>query len=61
MPDDTDEAMRDLVRGREGAVGVSTQAKQRLKGGCRTAWRCYVLARAKRAATIAFTVDALLR
>ena len=53
--------MRDLVRGREDAVGVSTQAKPRLKVGCRTAWLGYVLARAKRAATIAFTIDALLR
>lgn len=31
VPDSTDEAMRDLVRGREDAVVVSTQAKQRLK------------------------------
>src|SRR5712692_2737448 len=29
--DDTDEAMRDLVRAREDAVGVGTQAKYRLK------------------------------
>src|SRR5260221_4179651 len=31
VPDDTDEAMRDLVRAREDAVGVGTQAKYRLK------------------------------
>src|ERR1700681_4823435 len=31
VPDDTDEAMRDLVRAREDAVGVATQAKYRLK------------------------------
>ena len=30
VPDDTDEAMRDLVRAREDAVGVGTQAKYRL-------------------------------
>src|SRR5258708_14294059 len=31
VPDDTDEAMRDLVRAREDAVVVGTQAKYRLK------------------------------
>ena len=31
IPDATDEAMRDLVRAREDAVGVGTQAKYRLK------------------------------
>jgi len=31
VPDDTDEAMRDLVRAREDAVSVGTQAKYRLK------------------------------
>ena len=31
VPDDTDEAMRDLVRAREDAVVVATQAKYRLK------------------------------
>jgi transposase len=31
VPDDTDEAMRDLVRAREDAVIVATQAKYRLK------------------------------
>src|SRR6266849_3737058 len=31
VPDDTDEAMRDLVRAREDAVVVGTQAKCRLK------------------------------
>ena len=31
VPDDTDEAMRDLVRAREDAVGVGTQAKYRPK------------------------------
>ena len=31
VPDATDEAMRDLVRAREDAVGVGTQAKYRLK------------------------------
>src|SRR4026207_2104714 len=31
VPDDTDEALRDLVRVREDAVGVGTQAKYRLK------------------------------
>lgn len=31
VPDDSDEAMRDLVRAREDAVGVGTQAKYRLK------------------------------
>jgi transposase len=31
VPDDTDEAMRDLVRAREDAVGVGTQATYRLK------------------------------
>src|SRR5437667_5539754 len=31
VPDDADEAMRDLVRAREDAVGVGTQAKYRLK------------------------------
>jgi transposase len=31
VPDDTDEAMRDLVRAREDADGVGTQAKYRLK------------------------------
>ena len=31
MPDDTDEALRDLVRAREDAVGLGTQAKHRLK------------------------------
>ena len=31
VPDDTDEAMRDLVRAREDAVAVGTQAKYRLK------------------------------
>ena len=31
VPDDTDEAMRDLVRAREDAVAVSIQAKYRLK------------------------------
>src|SRR6202035_1330523 len=31
VPDDTDEAMRDLVRAREDAVGVGTQVKYRLK------------------------------
>src|SRR2546426_3596175 len=31
VPDDTDEAMRDLVRAREDAVGMGTQAKYRLK------------------------------
>jgi hypothetical protein len=31
VPDDTDEAMRDLVRAREDAVGVGAQAKYRLK------------------------------
>ena len=31
VPDATDEAMRDLVRAREEAVGVGTQAKYRLK------------------------------
>ena len=31
VPDDTDEAMRDLVRAREDAVGVGTQAKYWLK------------------------------
>ena len=33
VPDDTDEAMRDLVRAREDAVGVGTQAKYRLQAG----------------------------
>jgi len=31
VPDDSDEAMRDLVRARADAVGVGTQAKYRLK------------------------------
>jgi|SRR5438105_4802693 len=31
VPDDADEAMRDLVRAREDAVGMGTQAKYRLK------------------------------
>ena len=31
IPTDADEAMRDLVRAREDAVGLSTQAKHRLK------------------------------
>ena len=31
VPTDADEAMRDLVRAREDAVGVGTQAKYRLK------------------------------
>ena len=31
VPTDTDEAMRDLVRAREDAVGVGTQVKYRLK------------------------------
>jgi transposase len=31
VPDDTDEAIRDLVRAREDAVSVGTQAKYRLK------------------------------
>src|SRR5436190_3304378 len=31
VPDDADEAMRDLVRAREDAVGLGTQAKYRLK------------------------------
>jgi transposase len=35
VPDDTDEAMRDLVRAREDAVAVSVQAKYRLKVSAR--------------------------
>jgi transposase len=31
LPDDTEEAMRDLLRAREDAIGVGTQAKYRLK------------------------------
>ena len=34
VPDDTDEAMRDLVRAREDAVAVGVQAKYRLRRFC---------------------------
>jgi hypothetical protein len=41
VPDSTDEAMRDLVRAREDAVGVSSQAKYRLKVFLRRQGRRY--------------------
>ena len=34
VPDDTDEANRDLVRAREDAVVVGTQPKYRLRHSC---------------------------
>jgi transposase len=51
VPDDTDEAMRDLVRAREDAVVVGTQAKYRLKAFLLRQGRRYPGARAGRSRT----------
>ena len=51
VPDATDEAMRDLVRGRADAVGVGTQAKYRLQAFLLRQGRHYPGTRAGRSRT----------